>query len=47
MSGPRSTVLWAAPAGGRAGQVEKGLRLLAEALAAFEANGRGRVIQFS
>ena len=31
-------------AGGRAGQVEEGLRLLAEALAAFKANGRGDML---
>ncbi len=29
---------------GRAGQVEEGLRLLAEALAAFEASGRGDML---
>ena len=33
-----------AEAGGRTGQVEEGLRLLAEALAAFEANGRGDML---
>ena len=33
-----------AEAAGHAGQVEEGLRLLAEALAAFEANGRGDML---